>query len=79
MNPEIHTTKPGKCPKRGTNLIKEKTKLGNKSVQNMFTIAFLNLKHSTLLLKAVRLLSFELFCSWCYIISSKFLRESTYE
>jgi predicted nucleic-acid-binding Zn-ribbon protein len=40
MNPEIHATKPGKCPKCGMNLIKEKAKLVTKSVQKMFTIAF---------------------------------------
>jgi len=62
MHPEIHATKLEKCPKCGMNLNKEKAKLVTKSVQNMFTIAFLNLNYSPLLLKAARLFSFELLC-----------------
>ena len=54
MHSEIHAAKPGKCPKCGMKLNKKKAKLVNKSVQNMFTIAFRNLKYAPLLLKAVR-------------------------
>ena len=78
MHPKIHVIKPEKYLKCGMNLNKEKAKLVTKSVQNMFTIAFLNLNYSPLLLKAARLLSFELFSSWCSIISTEFLREFKY-
>jgi FtsP/CotA-like multicopper oxidase with cupredoxin domain len=33
MHPEIHSPKPGKCPKCGMNLVKEKTKVKQKSTQ----------------------------------------------
>ena len=33
MHPEIHSAKPGKCPKCGMNLVKEKTKAKSKTVK----------------------------------------------